>query len=128
MKKHIALMSMLVIFGANSVFSAVPTCHTSNGGYCKYTGKVARIYVNTDNLILLYFDTPVPLNVPESIGFSVASGGAAAFKIDENPDVAKLFYSTALAAQASGRNVNIQMRETLSGYLKFDRIWLLSPE
>jgi hypothetical protein len=109
------------------VVAGQPTCHSSSGGYCTYTGKVQRIYINSGNLILMYFDTPVPLEVPANIGYNVTQSPAAAIVVNSNPDFAKLFYSTALAAQASGRDVSIQMRGTFSGYLLIDRIWLAAP-
>ena len=120
---------LFIIFGllSNLVVAGQPTCHSSSGGYCRYTGKVQRIYINSANLILLYFDTPVPLDVPEIIGYNVTRAPAAAIRIGSNPDFAKLFYSTALAAQASGRDITIQMRGTTSGYLLIDRIWLTAP-
>jgi hypothetical protein len=58
---------------------------------------------------------------------TIHNGGAAAFKIDAAPEFAKMFYSTALSAQATNRNVGIQMRGVDSGYLGFDRIWLAAP-
>jgi hypothetical protein len=120
---------IFVISGLLSSFvlAGQPTCHSSYGGYCAYTGKVQRIYINSGNLIRMYFDTPVPLDVPAGIGYNVTQAPAAAIRINSNPDFAKLFYSTALAAQASGRNVTIQMRGTTSGYLLIDRIWLAAP-
>ncbi|WP_251359709.1 hypothetical protein [Kangiella sp. TOML190] len=45
--------------------------------------------------------------------------------LDDNPEFAKLFYSTALSANAQNKKVSIQMRGTYDGYLKADRIWLL---
>ncbi|MCE9687161.1 hypothetical protein LZP73_13260 [Shewanella sp. AS16] len=57
-------------------------------------------------------------------GFTVTNGGAAAISISADSEFAKLFYSTALAAQASNRDVTIQMRGNIGSYLKIDRIWL----
>jgi len=112
------------------VNAAQPTCHSSSGGYCSYTGKVQRIYINSGNLILLYFDTPLPSSAPASIGLNITRSGvgAAALRVESNPDFAKLFYSTALAAQASNRDITIQMRGITSGYLTIDRIWLAAAE
>ena len=67
-------------------------------------------------------------NIPSEAGFAIKKRSASAFNVKENPEFAKLFYSTALTAQASGRNVTIQMRGSQSGYLKFDRIWLAAPK
>lgn len=121
----IILLSFFFI--ASNVSAGAPTCSASSGGYCAYTGKVSRIYVNSGNLILLYFDAAVALDVPTVAGYTISNGAAAAYIIDDNPEFAKTFYSTALAAQASGRNVSINMKGVQSGFLKFDRIWLEAP-
>ena len=128
--KPIFLISILIflpLFSVNTL-AAAPTCQLHNGSpYCSYNGKVQRIYVNASNLILVYFDTPIDPTIPQSHGYDVTNGGAGAIAISENPEFAKLFYSTALAAQASGRNISIQMRNNVSSYLKIDRIWLSAP-
>ena len=111
-----------------SLLADTPTCHDHPGGnYCKYTGKVANIYVNSGNVILMYFENAVDVSIPQSRGFYVTSGGAGALNISDNPDFASYFYSTALAAQASGRDVTVQMRGVKHGNLHIDRIWLSSP-
>jgi hypothetical protein len=109
-----------------SSFADQPTCHPHSGGaYCQYSGKVDRLYVNAGNLILLYFDTPLVKADAESNGINVSSIDAAAININDNPEFSNLFYSTALAAQASDKKIIIQMRGTQSGYLKADRIWIM---
>ncbi len=117
----IRILVAMVMFVSVSAFAAAPYCSTS---YCVYNGKVDSIYVNSGGYILLYFDTPMPASEPDKAGFSVSNLTASIYKISDNPEFAKLFYSTALAAQASGRPVSIQMRGVVNGYLKFDRIWL----
>lgn len=104
--------------------ASAPACYSSYNGYCQYDGKVSRIYVNSGNLILLYFDEAMDPAAGSEANMSLTTGVAAAVRITDNPEFAKLFYSTALAAQASQRNVQIQMRGTISGYMKVDRIWL----
>lgn len=127
-KQTLALLALLMALSANT-FAAPPKCYSNHGGgYCQYTGKVSRIYINRWNMILLYFDTPIAASEPAKAGFTIKKRSAAAFNVKENPEFAKLFYSTALTAQASGRNVTIQMRGSQSGYLKFDRIWLTAPK
>lgn len=125
MKKIFAAMLCLISY---SGYSATPTCHElTPENYCKYTGKVARIYVNQGKLILMYFDSPVDPSVPQSFGINASRGNAGAISIDNHPEFANYFYSTALAAQASGRDVSVQMRGTEAGYMKIDRIWLYAP-
>ncbi len=115
-----------IVFILSTVsIAGTPTCYEHSGGnYCKYSGTVSRIYVNAGNVILVYFDSPVDVSVPQSFGFSVTTGSATALSITDSPDFAKMFYSTALAAQASKREISIQMRGTQNGYMKVDRIWL----
>ena len=116
----------LILSVSSTAFSAAPTCSVTSSGasYCQYTGKVKKIYINSSSLILIYFDTALDLEQTESVGFTVSNRSAAAYPSSENQDFAQMFYSTALAAQASGRNVTIQMLGNYGSYLKFDRIWL----
>lgn len=105
-----------------------PTCATTGSGpYCSYTGKVKSIYINSANLILISFDTGSVTTAAAQVGITVSNGDAAAFLVSDNADFAHLFYSTALSAQATGRPITIQMRGTVSGYMKLDRIWLAQP-
>lgn len=118
-------------FFHNFATAATPTCTSSSGGFCSYSGKVKSLYVNAGNQILLYFDVPASLSALADSGYDAVSTmtrpEAGIVRITTNPEFAKLFYSTALAAQASGRDVSLQMRETYNGYLIIDRIWLQAP-
>lgn len=118
------LFVLVAIIGSSSAFAAKPVCHDTHGGYCSYTGKVERIYINSGNVILLYFDTTMDDGEWEKAGYDAANRSATAIQLNDNPEFAKLFYSTALAAQASKRSISIQMRGLYQGYLKADRIWL----
>ena len=110
-----------------SALAASPLCleySSGSGHYFQYHGKVKQVYVNENNLILIYFEEPISVEDVLRCGLSVNSGSAGSFQIDAQPEYAKLLYSTALAAQATGRPVSVQMRSVQSGYLKIDRIWL----
>ena len=120
---RVAFLLLFALVSMN-VFAATPLCRSSSGGYCQYTGPVKQIYVNSNNLIILYFDSSFDENAWEVAGYDATVRNAAAIRIDDNPDFAKLFYSTALAAQSSKRSVSVQMRGAISGYMKIDRIWL----
>ena len=123
------LLIVVAVLISVDVVAAEPTCSTYNGSsYCAYTGKVQNLYVNDGDMILMYFDSAMDLDRPALVGISgVTSSGAAAIKISTNPEFAKMFYSTALSAQATGRSVSVQMRNSLNGYLVLDRIWLPAP-
>ena len=132
MKKVTNFLSVLFVVAAvlavpDESLADAPFCSTSSGtGYCEYSGTVKQAYVNRYNSILFYFDTPLDLSEPAAVGISdVTKSTAAIVLIDDNPKFADYFYSSVLAAQASGRVVRVQMRGVSSGYLKIDRIWVL---
>lgn len=109
---------------AGEAHAAKPVCNVYNGEpYCQYTGKVQKAYVNSGNFIILYFDTPFAstseINIP---GVSVTS--ACAVPASSGMDFARMFYASALSAQAGGRNVTVQMYGNASGYPRCDRIWV----
>lgn len=118
------LVVSLLLFTSVVISAAKPTCNSSHGGYCQYNGKVRQIYVNKGNLILIYFDEAMDEGEWDKAGFSASQRTAAAIKIDDNPEFAKLFYSTALAAQSTGRSISFQMRGVSYGFLMIDRVWL----
>jgi hypothetical protein len=119
---------LITCFLITSIFSgaasaAKPVCHSSHGGYCGYKGKVKRVYVNTANEILMYFEQPIALADAEVAGYTISKGAAGVYKITDNPDFAKMLYSTLLAATSQDRVVSVQMRGVTNGYLTIDRIW-----
>lgn len=117
-------VSILFVLLSVNAFADAPYCSSGDGRYCAYSGYVEALYVNEHNLILLYFDTALPAGEASKVGLSVSGTKAVALSLTANPDFAKLFYSTALAAQAANKRVDIQMRSTFLGYLQADRIWI----
>ena len=126
----IAALSLTVatsFFGAPKAHAAAPVCYPYGGaGYCQYTGKVVKAYVNAYDQILLYFDAPVDLNHAVSVGLTGASVSVAAiYNMAANKDFGKMLYATLLAAQSRGANVEVQMHSVSGGYLAIDRIWIV---
>ena len=121
-----AMIIALTALSAPTTSAGAPTCTVHSGTpYCSYTGRVARVYVNQFNTILLYFDTPLDLSLPAAVGYDgVTSSVAGAISLTENPEWAKAAYATMLAANARGATVAVQMRGRIGGYAKIDRIWL----
>ena len=121
------ICGVLITLLASKTYANEPTCHPhSSGPYCQYVGTVKQVYVNVANRILVYFDTPLDLSSPSSVGISgVTRSDATTLIIDANPTFAQYFYSAVLAAQASGKQIRIQMRGANAGYLVVDRIWVL---
>ncbi len=122
--KYLGLV-LAILLSSNAALAAKPTCSVASSGYCQYIGPVRQVYVNSGNLILLTFDVGIDPADAAIAGFTPSRGDAAAYPVDENPEFGKLLYSTMLTAQASKRQVTIQMRGTSSGYLKIDRIWMV---
>ncbi|KPZ73123.1 hypothetical protein J8L86_12555 [Shewanella sp. MMG014] len=122
MRKFLLLIALMLL--SHHVLAKSPSCYSSHNGYCQYEGQVRTIYVNSSGLILLYFDVAIDPSDASVANVSISHGNAGAIRISDNPDFANFFYSTALAAQASKRPVTLQMRGSISGYLKMDRIWL----
>jgi len=93
--------------------------------HCSYTGKVRTAYVREDNVILMYFEQPIDLSLPPTVGIEgVTQASARRINIDQRPVFAEYFYSTILSAQATGRPVSLLFDQQTAGYLKIDRIWL----
>jgi hypothetical protein len=118
---------LVLSFWGSSLLAATPTCRTSGeNGLCEYIGQVRQLYINENGLILLYFDSAVPGSVASGVGLTITDGGAASYNLNDNPEFAKLLYSTALAAQSQGKDVRIFMTDVYSNRLRIDRIWIES--
>jgi len=122
----VAAFAIISSMAISTASASAPGCYTYNGqGYCQYTGKVSQAYVNSNGEILMYFDTAMPANAPSSVGISgVTALTATLFRTSQNPDYAKMLYSSLLAAQARGATVIVQMWGVEGGYMKLDRIWV----
>lgn len=120
------VLAAAMLLAPQQAHAGAPTCHThSSGPYCRYTGTVRQVYVNSGNTILMYFDTSMDLAEPANVGISgVTSAAAGIVRADTNVEFARFFYSSILAAQARGATVHVQMRGVVSGYLVIDRIWV----
>lgn len=127
MKRLLVITFLLSSWISFSAQGSTSFCSSASGNYCQYTGKVSKVYVNSNGFILMYFESPIATSEAQNAGFTIQSGSAAVFQMSENIEFAKMFYATALAAQASGRDVTIQMHDVEIGYLKFSRIWLSAP-
>lgn len=113
-------------FAAGAAEASAPYCAPYQGsGYCQYTGRVVQAYINSGNQIILYFDTPMNLADPASVGISgVTVGNAASYNMSANVEFGKALYASLLAAQARGATIIVQMWGVSGGYLQIDRIWV----
>lgn len=123
------LLSLLCVIG---FAQADVSCDTEK---CSYTGTVKTVYVNAYGQILVYLDKSYPelLTGASALGYdAVTSPNALVIRINaddgsldaKRSEVAKLFYSTALTAQATGAEVTMQARIGSGGYMMADRVWL----
>ena len=118
------LLLILLTFSINA--SAGFSCNS--GPVCVYSGKVKQVYINDGNFLLIYFSGVAKTSVESEakrVGLSTTNGSAGAYRVDPSdttfPDYA---YAMALSAQLTDRTLVFQMRDTVSGYLKIDRIWM----
>jgi len=117
------LLALAALCGAAG--ASATQCSTSGGAwYCQYSGTVAAAYVNYNNEVILYFDTPVAPSTLSAAGISGVSIYNAAIYEPTNLDFAKQLYASLLTAQARGATVSVQMSSTSQGYLQMDRIWV----
>jgi hypothetical protein len=123
---QLACLALLVGGGSASSRADAPQCYQYSGGwYCEYTGHVSQAYVNSNNWVLLYFDTPLNPSVPASVGATgVSVYNAALYVMSNNRDFGKALYASLLSAQSRGTTVTVQMYGVNDGYLQMDRIWV----
>ncbi len=113
-------------FGSSSAFAQQSFfCSSDYGGYCQYTGKISKLYVNDGNFIIMYFENSVDPTAISNAGISASVNDAGGYLITDNPIYAEYLYSTLITAQASKRPVTIQFFGTTSGYLKLSKVWLV---
>ena len=120
------LSFLAVLFlGSGSAFAQQSFfCSASYGGYCQYTGKISRLYVNDGNFIIMYFENSVDPAIISAAGISASVQDAGGYLITDNPIYAEYLYSTLITAQASKRPVTIQFFGTTQGYLTLTKVWL----
>jgi hypothetical protein len=126
--KRLSAGILLALLLSGNSWADQPTCQYTSGGapFCSYQGKVTKAYINDQGMVLLYFDQNMDSSAPGSVGISgVSRNFAAAYPVAEDPEFAHMLYASMLSAQAAGKRVTIQMRDTYGGYLKIDRIWVL---
>jgi hypothetical protein len=126
--KSIAILgsAVLPLIQMSSSQAAAPNCYPyGSSGYCEYHGRVARVYVNAWNQMILYFDTTFDPAIAGAVGISgVSINNAAIYNNAANPDFAKALLASLLSAQARGATVSVQMSASWGGYLLMDRIWV----
>lgn len=102
---------------------------SNNVPYCRYTGAVQMAYARDDGVLLMYIPQSFDKSLATAVGIlGVTKSNAFSYRIQQqNPnsvEFARTLYATLLTAQAQGRDVMVQMRKVVSGYLIIDRIWL----
>ena len=128
----LGLALLLFLLPSSSALAASFFCgETVNGPYCTYTGPVKMVYVNENDLVLLYWDDSITQSLVQTQTTTVGLDqgltqfqGAGASLASE-PEFANLLYATLLTAYVADLEVTIQMRSHLGGYLEIDRIWML---
>jgi hypothetical protein len=118
--------SLLMLTCATPALADRPECGTSSTTgtpYCQYRGLVSRSYVSQGGAVLMHFDTAFTSAAEVTIP-NVTVLNACLVQVDQNQNFAKMFYASALMAQASGKTVTVQMRGSADGHALCDRIWV----
>lgn len=93
--------------------------------YCRYIGKIERLYLNTERTFIAYFENKINLEDVEQYGFEVTSDRGAAMTItQENETTASLIYESLLEAKIHEKEVTIHMRASDGTFLQIDRLWI----
>jgi predicted membrane-bound mannosyltransferase len=121
-----AMLPLLMLACTGPALADRPECSTSattGTPYCQYRGLVSRSYVSQGGAVLMHFDTAFASAAEVTIP-NVTVLNACLVQVDQNQNFAKMFYASALMAQASGKTVTVQMRGSADGYPLCDRIWV----
>jgi len=95
--------------------------------YCKYKGKIKKYYINTEGLLLVFLNKDFDLSSAQSYGYSVKSGNVMAVNLGAGPYHEKM-YESIISAFNNDTHIEIHSRDTVSEYMKIDRIWLSKQE
>ena len=127
MKVIFSIIILIAIAGGYSWFKTQPTamCKSSKTStpYCKYNGNITKVYLNAQGLVLVYLNADFSTKSAKEYGYNVGSGSIVSLNIIENKADLHL-YQTILFAMDEELAVELHARNTLSGYMKLDRIWL----
>lgn len=121
------LLGLVLITSFNSTFAGTLNCLSSAGGYCNYSGKISRVYVNRGNILLIYTDAAMDLSQLTNAGdkfAAVTQASAIAVDMNEYPEFGKHVLSLALTAGMADKSISLQVRDRYGSYLQMDRIWL----
>ncbi|MDO6720369.1 hypothetical protein Q4575_13205 [Psychrosphaera sp. 1_MG-2023] len=127
MKIILSIVFLTVIASGYFWYSAMPTavCKSSETStpYCKYIGKINKIYLNRDGLALVFIDAPFGIKQAKEYGYDIKSGNIVALNINDSL-ADKYLYDMLNSAFTNQNRIEMHARNTLNGYLKLDRIWI----
>jgi len=127
MKILITLVLIIAGLSAYSWYKSQPVslCKTSESStpYCKYIGKINKIYINEKGLALIFLDKAFDVNSAKSFGYEANSGRAMSIDLNQG-EFSKLTYETLLLAFDEESEVELHARSVFQGHMKIDRIWV----
>lgn len=122
----IAFAAVVAIFlGLTVTNNANAYCKESatSTNYCKYSGKIKKVYLNSDNLYLIFLEQAFEKQDAKNFGYNIKSGNALAIQLNGD-ETSKQFITLANLALTNGLPIEVHSREVLNGYLKVDRMWI----
>lgn len=131
MKKIVLIIILLVIAAgliakSQGVFSSANAYCKESGtdtNYCKYQGKITKVYLNSDNVFLVFLEKPFNIEDAKKYGYPINSGTAIALSLNETPS-SQQFISMLTRAFNNELSVEIHTRGINSGYMELDRLWV----
>jgi len=122
----LSLLAIVFLTVKSDVFSSVKAYCKASGtdtNYCKYEGKITGIYLNSDNLYLIFLESSFSTENAKEYGYSINSGKAIALSTDKNP-TREQFMTMLNIALINDLSVEIHARDVNSGYMELDRLWV----
>ena len=122
----IILMITLVGYKTYQSTGAQAICKPSETStpYCKYKGEIDKVYINNNGLVLVFLNKSFNIGEAKGFGYDIKAGNIVAIDLNkENQFSRELFDMTMLAFQHESA-VELHARQTTSGYLVVDRIWV----
>ena len=119
----IILILMSGILLSKDKSEALCKASESSTPYCKYTGKIEKVYLNSEGLALIYLGADFSKSGAKQFGYEVSSSKIMAIDVTEN-ELNRLIYQSIVSAMAEDYSVEFHARGTLNGYIKLDRVWI----
>ena len=120
----LVLALALLALGAPTALGQNFVCGVDSKGedHCNYSGKVRKVLMNQDNLVLVFFERDVDIDILSANGTftNVRTGAAVAFNAEKNPVFANALLDAAIRASLEGARMSFEIDGGYGRYLKMN--------